>query len=72
MDQVRVRVPAAEILQRHAVHHRAGLGAQALLQDLRGVGAGDRVHGVEAHAEAAGADQRADRVEVEQVSISAA
>jgi hypothetical protein len=51
MDQVRVRVAAAEVLQRRAVHHRAGLGAEAVLQDLLGVGAGDRVHGVEAHAE---------------------
>ena len=56
---------AAEIGQRRAVDDRAGAGAQLALQDRVGVGAGDRVHGVEAHAEAGG-EQRADRIEVEQ------
>ena len=51
MDQIGIGMAAAEILQRDAVHHRALGGAQAMLQDLHRIGAGDRVHGVEFHAE---------------------
>jgi hypothetical protein len=56
---------ATEILQRHAVHHRAGRGTEASLDDFLRVGSGHRVHGVEAELETAG-DQFADRLEVEQ------
>ena len=56
---------AAEIGERRPVDHRAGGGAQFALENGVGVGAGDSVHGVEAHAEA-GSEQRADGVEVEQ------
>ena len=66
VGQVGVRVTAAEVLQGHAVHDGAGGGAQAVLQDLDGVGPGDRVHGIEAHAELPGVEELADGVEVEQ------
>jgi hypothetical protein len=56
---------AAEVGQRLAVDDRARGRAQAPLDDLPGVGAGHRVHGVEAHAEAA-PEQAPDPLEVEQ------
>ena len=56
---------AAEIGQRRPVDDRARAGAELALEDGVRVGAGDRVHGVEAHAKAGG-EQRADRVEIEQ------
>ena len=46
------------------LHHRAGLGAEPVLQDLLCVGSGDRVHGVETHTEATG-QQLADSREIE-------
>ena len=56
---------AAEIGQRRAVDHRARRRAELAFEDRVRVGAGDRVHRVEAHAEAGG-EQGADGVEVEQ------
>ncbi len=66
VDEVGVGVVAAEVGQRHRVDHRALGRAEAVFEDRLGIGAGDRVHRVEAHLEAARAQQRADRVEVEQ------
>ena len=60
VGEVRVGVVAAEIGQRRPVDHRARRRAEFALQDRLRVGAGDGVHGVELHAEAAG-EQRADR-----------
>jgi hypothetical protein len=51
VHQVRVRMAAAEVGQRLAVQHRAGLRAQAVLEDLHRIRPGHRVHGIEAHAE---------------------
>ena len=65
MDEVRVGVVAAEVGLRLAVEDGAGRGAQPVLEDLVGVGAGDGAHRVEAHGEAA-LEHRADRGEVEQ------
>ena len=65
VGEVRVGVMAAEIGQRRSVDDRARRRAEFALEDRVGVGAGDRVHAVEAHAEAGG-EQRADRIEVEQ------
>ena len=62
---------AAEIGQRRAVDHGAGRRAQLALEDRRGVGAGDRVHGVEAHAEAAARTARGCASKSNSVSISA-
>ena len=52
MDEVGIGMMAAEIRQRHAVDDGARRRAERLLEDLLGIGAGDRMHGVEAHAEA--------------------
>ena len=65
MDEIGVRVVAAEIGQRCSVHHRASGEAQHFFQDAMRIGAGDGTHGIELHGETGG-DQRADRVEVEQ------
>ncbi len=65
VHEVRVGMVPAEVGQRHPVAHSAGGGAEAALEDLGGIGAGDGVHGVEGHAEAAG-KERADGVEVEE------
>ena len=65
-DRVRVGVAAAEIGQGRAVHHRALGCAETAFQDRRGIGPGDRVHGVEAHGESAG-EHRRDGVEVEEI-----
>jgi hypothetical protein len=55
----------AEILQRHAIAHRAGGKAQPLFQDFHGIGAGHRVHRVKRHGQAIG-HGGADRGKVEQ------
>ena len=55
----------AEIGQRSAIHHRASRGAEATLENLHRIGAGDRAHAVEGKGEAAG-DLRADGGEIEQ------
>jgi hypothetical protein len=55
----------AEVGQGHPVAHGARHRPEPALQDLRGVGARHRVHGVEGHAEAAG-EHGADGVEVEE------
>ncbi len=60
----------AEIGARRAVDDGAGGRAERVLEDRLGVGAGDGMHGVEAHAEA-GQEQAANGVEVEQASPSA-
>ena len=65
VDQVRVGVVAAEVGQGRAVDHRARRRTQLALEDRVGVGAGDGVHGVEAHGEAGG-EHGADGGEVEQ------
>ena len=65
VHEVRVGVVAAEVGLGLAVADGAGGRAQAVLEDLGGVGAGDGVHGVEGHGEAA-LEHRADRGEVEQ------
>ena len=65
MDEVRVGVVAAEVGQGRAVADGARGGAEAVLEDLGGVGAGDGGHGVEGHAEAAG-EHGADGGEVEE------
>nr|GEU28481.1 hypothetical protein [Tanacetum cinerariifolium] len=65
VDGIRVRVQAAEILQRLAIDHGAGRRAEDAFQDGLGVRAGHGRHAVKAHAEAA-VEQRTDGVEVEQ------
>ena len=65
VGEIGIGMMAAEIGQRRSVDHRARARLQFALEDRMRVGAGDRVHRVEAHAEA-GSEQRADRVEVEQ------
>ena len=65
VDEVGVGMMAAEIRQRHEVARRALGRAEPVLEDLLAVGAGHRMHGVEAHAEAA-CEHLADRREVEQ------
>ena len=65
VDKVRVGMVAAEIRQRVVVARGAVRRAQPVFEDFLGVGAGHRMHGVEAHAEAAG-EHLPDRVEVEQ------
>ena len=47
------RVMPAEIGQRFPVDDGAGRRAETALENILGVGPGDRAHGVEAHAEAA-------------------
>jgi hypothetical protein len=64
--QVGVRVTAAEVLQGHAVHDSAGGGAEAVLEDLGGIGAGDGVHGIQLHAELAAGEEAANGLEVEE------
>ena len=66
IGEVGVGVAAAEVLQRQAVAHRAGRGPQQPLEQAGGVGAGDRVHGIEGDAEVA-PQQGCDAVEVEQL-----
>ena len=56
---------AAEIGQRRSVDDRAFRRPELVLENRVRVGAGDRVHGVEADPEPGG-EQRADGVEVEQ------
>ncbi len=65
VDEVGVGVVAAEVGQGGAVADGARRRAEAVLEDLGGVGAGDGGHGVEGHAEAAG-EHGADGGEVEE------
>ena len=65
MHQVRIRVVAAEILQRRAAQHRAFWRPQTLLEDVTRVGARHPVHAVEQHAKSAG-KQGPQSVEIEQ------
>ena len=65
MNEVRVRMMPAEIGQRHEVARGTLRRAEPVLQYLLGIRPRHRMHGVEAHAEAA-LEHGADRVEVEQ------
>ena len=65
--QVRVRMATPEITERRAVDHRARRSFEALLEDLVGIGTGDRVHGVVAHIEHTRGEQCTDTVEIEQL-----
>src|SRR3546814_18213991 len=65
MDQVWIRLAAPEIRLRDAVDHRSGRRTETVLQKRPGIGARDRVHGVEAHPEATGPEQLSDAIEIE-------
>ena len=56
---------AAEVGQRHAIDHRTRQRTETAFENLDSVGARDRMHRVEAHAEAT-REQATDGVEVEQ------
>ena len=58
---------ATKVFLRGGVHQRFRFNTETLLEDLDGVGTGNRVHGVEAHAEQAGIDQALNAIEVKQV-----
>ena len=66
MHQVGVGVTPAEVLPGNTVDHGAGFRAQHFLQDVFRIRTGDRVHGVEAHAEESGVEQLANAPEIEQ------
>ncbi len=55
---------AAKVGQRHGIHDRARRRAESPFEEFARIGAGDGVHGVEAHAEPA-AEQLAYGGEVE-------
>ncbi len=57
---------AAEIRQRHEIHAGAFRRTESVFEDFLAVRPGDRMHGIEAEGEAR-LDQRADRVEIEQL-----
>ena len=65
VDKVRVGVVAAEIRQRRCIADRALRRAEALFDDLHGIGTGNGAHGIDHDPETAG-DQRADGGEIEQ------
>ena len=65
VGRVRVGVMAAEVGQRRSVDDGSFRRAELALEDGVRIRAGDRVHGVEAHAEARG-EQRPHGLEVEQ------
>ena len=64
--RVGVRMMAAEVLERLAVHHRARWRTEPLLEDRLRVGPGDRRHAVVADAKAT-LEQRRDALEIEQL-----
>ncbi len=66
MHQVGIRMAATEILLGDAVDHGARFRPEDTLQDMFGVGTGDRVHGIEAHVEHTGIEQLMNPFEVEQ------
>ncbi len=70
MNEIGVRMMAAEIGQRLGVEDAAGRRAEEILEDARRIGAGHRGHGVEAKPEA-GFEQAGDLVEIEQAAASA-
>ena len=53
VDRVRVRVLAAEVLERHAIDHAAGRRAELAFEDRVRVRAADRIHRIAADPEAA-------------------
>ena len=65
VNEVRVRMMAAEVGQRRRVEDRTWRGAKELLKDALRIGAGHRGHGVEAKAKA-GFEQAGDAIEIEQ------
>jgi len=67
VNQVGVRVLTAEVGLGVAVQYRARLRPEHTLENLLRVGAGDGVHGVEAHGEQPGVEELADALEVEQL-----
>ncbi len=68
MDQIRIRMGAAEILQGPGVDDGPLGGAEPVFQNLHRIGAGDRVHGVKAKGKQAGIEQCMDAVKIKQVT----
>jgi hypothetical protein len=66
IDRVRIGMAAAKIGQRRAVDHRTRWSAETVFENGLRVGAVDRVHGVETHAEIRTCQQSGNAIEVEQ------
>ena len=65
IDEIGVGMVAAEIRKRRPVDHRPRRCLQHIFEDRLRIRAGDRMHRIEAHAEA-GAKHLADGIEIEQ------